>query len=126
MSPAVAAGLQVACLVVLLAVLYIPLGDYMARVFTSDRDLGIERLLYRLARVDPRREQSWRVYALGVLAFSAISTLALYVIQRVQHWLPPPSQPTARSPMRPTGMPAARAAACALASPRAAAHCRKA
>ena len=89
MSPAVAAGLQVACLVGLLAVLYIPLGDYMARVFTSDRDLGIERLLYRLARVDPRREQSWRVYALGVLAFSTISMLVLYAIQRVQHWLPP-------------------------------------
>lgn len=89
MSPALAAGLQVACLLGLLAALYIPLGDYMARVFTSDRDLGVERLLYRLARVDPRREQSWRVYALGVLAFSAVSMLALYVIQRVQHWLPP-------------------------------------
>ncbi|WP_241728121.1 potassium-transporting ATPase subunit KdpA, partial [Dietzia sp. DQ11-38-2] len=87
MSPALAAGLQVACLLGLLAALYIPLGDYMARVFASDRDLGVERLLYRLARVDPRREQSWRVYALGVLAFSAVSMLALYAIQRVQHWL---------------------------------------
>ncbi|TCJ70421.1 UNVERIFIED_ORG: K+-transporting ATPase ATPase A chain [Dietzia maris] len=89
MSPVLAAVLQVACLVGLLAALWVPLGDYMARVFTSDRDLGIERLFYRLARVDPRREQSWRIYALGVIAFSTISMLALYVIQRVQHWLPP-------------------------------------
>lgn len=88
MSPAVAAALQIAALVGLLAALYVPLGDYMARVFTSDRDLTAERLLYRVLRVDPRREQSWRVYALGVLAFSAVSLVALYLIQRVQQWLP--------------------------------------
>ncbi|WP_010541004.1 potassium-transporting ATPase subunit KdpA [Dietzia alimentaria] len=88
MSPAIAAGLQVAALLALLACLYVPLGDHMARVFSSERDLKVERLVYRVLRVDARREQTWRVYALSVIAFSALSFLALYALQRAQHLLP--------------------------------------
>lgn len=88
MSPTLAAAGQVAALLVLLAVLYVPLGDHMARAFSSDRDWAVERLAYRLVGVDPRREQSWRVYALAVVAFSAFSLFALYFLQRAQSWLP--------------------------------------
>ena len=70
------------------------LGPYLARVFgetsaPGDRwFLPLERLIYRIAGVAPEREQRWNVYALSLLAFSAISVLALYVLQRVQGVLP--------------------------------------
>jgi K+-transporting ATPase ATPase A chain len=71
-----------------------PLGWYMARVYQGqpcglDRALGgFERLLYRLAGVDPQREMSWRAYAVGVLLFNACGLLAVYLLQRLQHVLP--------------------------------------
>ena len=88
MNTAVASGLQLATVIVVLAALYVPLGDYMARVYTSTRDLAGERLLYRIARVDPARNQTWVGYALAVLGFSLISFIFLYVIQRCQGLLP--------------------------------------
>jgi K+-transporting ATPase ATPase A chain len=45
-------------------------------------------LVYRATGVDPEREQSWRVYAVSLIAFSAVSVLFLYLLQRVQTWLP--------------------------------------
>ena len=50
--------------------------------------LPLERLLYRFAGIDPEREQPWPVYALSLLAFSAVSVFGLYVLQRVQGVLP--------------------------------------
>lgn len=88
MSTTVAGLMQVAMVIVVLAVVYVPLGDYMARVHSSDRDTAAERILYRLARVDARRRQTWTGYAVAVLAFSVISFLALYVLQRAQGVLP--------------------------------------
>ncbi|MET4165742.1 MULTISPECIES: potassium-transporting ATPase subunit KdpA [Gordonia] len=88
MNTTVAGLLQVAALVIILAVAYVPLGDYMARVYTGARDLRVERLLYRMARVDPRRQQTWVGYALAVLAFSLISFLVVYLLQRLQGVLP--------------------------------------
>lgn len=79
---------EVATLLALLAVCYRPLGDHMARTFTSDRDLAIERGLYRLLGVDPRAEQSWRNHLRSVLAFSVAGVLLLYVVQRAQAVLP--------------------------------------
>jgi K+-transporting ATPase ATPase A chain len=67
---------------------YKPLGDYLARVFTSERDLRIERGLYRLFRVNPESEQRWVTYAQGVLGFSLVSIVLLYLIQRLQPLLP--------------------------------------
>jgi K+-transporting ATPase ATPase A chain len=70
------------------------LGAYVARVFgggTAPGDrlfLPVERALYRLGGVDPRREQPWTVYALSLLAFSAVSVVGLYLLQRVQGSLP--------------------------------------
>lgn len=88
MNSALAATLQVAFVLVVLAVAYVPLGDYMARVFRGDRDLGVERVLYRIARIDPARQQTWVGYTLAVLAFSVVSVAFLYLLQRLQGVLP--------------------------------------
>ncbi|GAA4658018.1 MULTISPECIES: potassium-transporting ATPase subunit KdpA [Amycolatopsis] len=83
------AGLvQVGILVVALAVVYRPLGDYMARVLSTDKHLRVERGLYRLFRVDPGAEQRWPTYVMGVLAFSFVSVVFLYLLQRLQAFLP--------------------------------------
>ena len=66
------------------------LGAYIARIYSGgpvreDRVFApVERLVYRFAGVDPDREQRWTGYALSVLAFSAVSVLALYLLQRLQ------------------------------------------
>ncbi len=80
--------LQVVTLVVVLVALYRPLGDYMARIYSSTRDLAVERGFYRLIGVDPRSEQGWQSYLRSVLAFSAIGVLFVYAIQRGQAILP--------------------------------------
>jgi len=76
--------LFVATLALALAATYRPFGDYMARVFESDKHLAPERLVYRLTGVDPDADQTWGVYLRSVLAFSAMSVLALYAFLRVQ------------------------------------------
>ncbi|TDD28730.1 potassium-transporting ATPase subunit KdpA [Kribbella turkmenica] len=88
MSDTVAGLLQAGLLVVLLTAVYRPLGGYLARVFTSDRDLRIERGGYRLLGVDPTAEQTWAVYARSLIAFSVISLVLLFLIQRLQSHLP--------------------------------------
>jgi len=75
-------------LVVALALVHVPLGDYMYRVYTSKKDLYAERVIYRLIGVDARSEQTWGAYARSVLAFSSISILFLFVLQLVQGKLP--------------------------------------
>lgn len=79
---------QVLLAALVLVALYRPLGDYMAHVYTSARDLRVERGLYRVIGVDSRSEQSWRAYVRSVLAFSLVGVLLVYVLQRVQTWLP--------------------------------------
>lgn len=82
------AVLQAATLALILALLYRPLGDYMARLYSSERDGKVERGLYRLIGVDPRSEQSWPAYLRGVLAFSVVGVLFVYLLQRAQAVLP--------------------------------------
>lgn len=82
------AALQAATLALILALLYRPLGDYMARLYSTGRDWKVERGLYRLIGVDPRAEQSWPAYLRGVLAFSLIGVLFVYALQRAQAVLP--------------------------------------
>ncbi len=72
-------------LAIALAATHRPFGDYMARVFQSEKHLAPERFIYRLARVDPAAEQTWGVYLRSVLAFSAVSVIGLYAFLRVQH-----------------------------------------
>ncbi|MFD2417217.1 potassium-transporting ATPase subunit KdpA [Amycolatopsis pigmentata] len=88
MSDTWAGLIQVGILLVALGVVYRPLGGFMARVFTTDKHWRVERVIYRLVRVDPESEQRWPVYALGTLAFGLVSMLLLYVLQRIQPLLP--------------------------------------
>jgi len=77
-----------ALLIVALAAVHVPLGDYMYRVYSSDKHSRAERVIYRLIGADPKSEQSWGAYARSVLAFSAISILFLFIFQLVQGKLP--------------------------------------
>src|ERR1700749_5092278 len=88
MNSSLAGILQIVVLVVALAAFYRPLGDYMARVFTSDEHWRVERGFYRLVGIDADADQRWGTYARSLLAFSVISVLFLYLMMRVQHWLP--------------------------------------
>jgi potassium-transporting ATPase potassium-binding subunit len=82
--------LQVAIFIAVVVILTRPLGAYMARVFRGERVflspvLGpVERLTYRVLRVDPGQEQDWKAYAKSVVLFSVLSWLALYLILRTQ------------------------------------------
>lgn len=82
------AAAALALVALILAAIYRPLGDYMADVFRSEHDLAVERGFYRFIGVDPRKGQSWQAYLRGVLAFSLAGALVLYLLQRVQQWLP--------------------------------------
>ena len=83
-----AAVLPLLTVVVVLALIHRPLGDHMARTFTGTNDLRVERGFYRVLGVDPASSQSWRSYLTGVLAFSAVSVLLVYLLQRTQALLP--------------------------------------
>jgi K+-transporting ATPase ATPase A chain len=87
MSSALAGWLQVGLLVVALAVCYVPLGNYMARIFTTDKDWRVENGIYKLIGVDPKADQKWSAYLRSMLAFSAVSVLFLYGIERLQKYL---------------------------------------
>lgn len=71
-----------------------PLGLYMRRVFSGERTfrdpvLGrLERLVYRLGGVDPRKDQDWKAYASSMLVFNVLGVVVLYVLERIQHLLP--------------------------------------
>ena len=86
--------IAVIVLIVLLAISTPLLGSYMAKVFQNkkapgDRFFGpIERLIYKVTGVDPESEQRWTTYAVSVLAFSLVSVLVLYGMQRLQAHLP--------------------------------------
>ena len=86
--------IDVIVLVVLLAISTPLLGSYMAKVFQNkkapgDRVFGpIERLIYKVTGVRPESEQRWTTYAISVLAFSFVSVLVLYGMQRLQAHLP--------------------------------------
>jgi len=83
-----AAALQVGVVVFVLAAAYVPLGDYMARVFSGARDWAPERFIYKIARIDPRRSQTWTGYATALIAFSFVGIVFLYLLQRLQGVLP--------------------------------------
>lgn len=86
--------LQISLLFIAVLLVIKPLGLYMAHVFNGERTwltpifAPIERVLYAVAGVDTRKEQSWLGYTLSMLAFSIASFLALYGILRLQAFLP--------------------------------------
>lgn len=71
-----------------------PLGIFMTHVFSRERTFldpvlrPIERLIYRLTGVDEGREMRWTEYAVTMLLFSGVSMLVLYLLQRLQYYLP--------------------------------------
>jgi len=81
------------CFLVLLAVTK-PLGVYMTRIFAGERTFlsrafgPLERLIYRICRIDPREEQHWAAYTAAMLMFSLAGLLVLYGLQRLQYYLP--------------------------------------
>jgi K+-transporting ATPase ATPase A chain len=86
--------LQIALFLAAVAAVTAPAGRYMALVFASQRTWldpmvrPLERLIYRACRIDSRREMRWTEYAAALVAFSCVSMLALYALQRLQGWLP--------------------------------------
>ncbi|MGW1116076.1 potassium-transporting ATPase subunit KdpA [Streptomyces tanashiensis] len=88
MSPVLAGVLQLLALIVALGLSYRPLGDHMAKVYSSEKHLRPEKWIYQAIGANPSVEMRWPAYLRGVLAFSAVSVLFLYLLQRVQGSLP--------------------------------------
>ncbi|HEX8488209.1 MAG TPA: potassium-transporting ATPase subunit KdpA [Propionibacteriaceae bacterium] len=92
MTPALgdtAAGLlTIAALLGLLALAYVPVGDYLAAVLTPTRHFRLERITYRVLGVNPDGEQGARSYLLAVVGLSVVSIIALFAILVGQSALP--------------------------------------
>ena len=80
---------------VILLALTKPMGLYLVRVLDAEGRTfldpalkPVERLIYRLAGIDPTREQDWKGYAVSVLIFSLVTMLLTYLILRLQGVLP--------------------------------------
>jgi K+-transporting ATPase ATPase A chain len=84
MNSTAAGWLQFVVLVAALAACYIPLGNYMARIFTSKEHWRIERGIYKLTGIDPDADMRWSSYVRSILAFSTICVLLVYLFERVQ------------------------------------------
>jgi K+-transporting ATPase ATPase A chain len=86
--------LQILLYFFILLLLVKPLGGYMARVYNGERNFldrlikPLEKLVYRLAGIDPSQEMDWKAYASSMLLFSVVGFIFLYVLQRLQHFLP--------------------------------------
>jgi K+-transporting ATPase ATPase A chain len=86
--------IQILLFLVLIFAVTKPLGVFMTRVFNRERTFldpvarPVERLLYRVTGVDENHEMRWTEYAVAMLMFSGVSMLLLYLIERVQLWLP--------------------------------------
>ncbi|GAB2548602.1 potassium-transporting ATPase subunit KdpA [Nocardia heshunensis] len=88
MSTTTAGILFAVSLVIALAAVHVPLGDYMYRAYSSEKHSKAEKGIYKLIGVQPGVEMTWAVYARSVLAFSAISVLFLFFLQLIQGKLP--------------------------------------
>ncbi len=90
----IAGWLEIIIVLGLVLAAAIPLSSYIARVLAGERTflspvlVPVERGFYKLAGVDPAREQSWIVYTMAMLAFSVVGYITLYLLQRLQNVLP--------------------------------------
>jgi K+-transporting ATPase ATPase A chain len=89
----------IALLIGVMLLLVKPLGLYMTQVMDSGpatvRPIWVvrvfapvERLIYRLAGIEPSVEMGWKRYMIALLLFNTLGALVLYALQRVQRWLP--------------------------------------
>jgi K+-transporting ATPase ATPase A chain len=96
---------QIGVYVVVLLAITKPLGVYMTRVFSGEKTFmdpvmrPVEQLVYRLTGVDEKQEMRWTEYAISMLLLSVVSMIVLYLIMRLQYWLPwNPEKMTAVAP----------------------------
>ena len=87
MNSSLAGWLQVALLVAALAACYVPLGNWIAKIFTTSKHWKVERGVYKVIGINPEADQKWSAYLRSMLAFSGVSVLFLYGLQRLQHYL---------------------------------------
>jgi K+-transporting ATPase ATPase A chain len=86
--------IQITVFLLVVLALTKPLGGFMTRVFNREKTLldpalrPLERLIYRLTGVDETTEMRWTEYAAAMLIFSGVTMAVLYLIERVQYWLP--------------------------------------
>ena len=86
--------LQIAFFLLLVFLVTRPMGVLMARVFSREKTFldpvlrPLERLLYRVTAVDENHEMRWTEYAISMLLFSLISMIGLYLVERLQGYLP--------------------------------------
>ena len=86
--------LQILLFLLIIFLITKPTGKYLTRVFTGERTFmdpimrPVERVLYRLTRVDEKSEMRWTEYAIAMLLFSLVSMLLLYAMERLQQFLP--------------------------------------
>ena len=86
--------LQIGLFLAVIFLLTKPLGIFLFRVFERKHTIldfvfrPIEKLIYRIAGVDERREMLWTEYGITMLLLSAVSMILLYLMERFQHWLP--------------------------------------
>ena len=103
--------LQILVFIAIIIAIAKPVGVFMTQVFNGERTFmhpvlrPVERLIYRLTAVDEKREMHWTEYAAAMLLFSVVSLLLLYLIQRLQGYLPlnPQQLPGVDSPASVTG-----------------------
>ncbi|MFJ1866498.1 potassium-transporting ATPase subunit KdpA [Streptomyces sp. NPDC088097] len=88
MTPVLSGVLQLLALVAALALVHRPLGEYMARVYSSQRHYAPEKWIYKAIGANPSAEMRWPAYLRAVLSFSLVGVLFLYVLQRLQGVLP--------------------------------------
>jgi potassium-transporting ATPase potassium-binding subunit len=85
---------QILFFLVLIFLVTKPMGVFMARVFSRERTFmdpvlrPIEKLLYRVTGVDENHEMRWTEYAISMLLFSLVTMVVLYLIERLQGFLP--------------------------------------
>ncbi|TDK68691.1 potassium-transporting ATPase subunit KdpA [Sapientia aquatica] len=85
---------QLALFLIVLLILAVPLGSYIATVMSGEGNLAtrllrpVEKLIYRVCGVDPETEMGWKSYAFGLILFNLLGVLAVYALQRLQGMLP--------------------------------------
>src|SRR5208282_5160750 len=85
---------QVGLFFIIVTLVSVPLGRYMARVFSDERTFmdpvlkPVERLIYKVCGIHPATEMTWLEYAISMLLFSMVGMLVLYAMQRLQQLLP--------------------------------------
>ena len=85
---------QVGLFFIIVTLVSVPLGRYMARVFSDERTFmdpvlkPVEKLIYKVCGIHPATEMTWFEYAIAMLLFSMVGMLVLYAMERLQQVLP--------------------------------------